>query len=132
MSGYDPREAKLPKWAAEMLANARRRADLAWPNVQKPAPLARYDASGFNMLGPRSVDQEAWTVSSNYQSAKRIEAVRFDRQGYVGVGRLNRRRAQGTFWASEADAMLAAWWEAAEEAANALHREAQRVREAGL
>jgi len=135
MTDYDPREAKLPKWAVEVLADARRKADLGWPTTERPEPDCAFDVNGQVVFGNATQvrGKKAYTIVRGYGGVL-VEPRWFDDHGYVrqaeglrGFG----SRANGEFWLSERQALIGAWWFEAERVASRLHRIAQMVREAG-
>ena len=135
MMTYDPREAKLPKWAIDVLAEARLKGDLAWPTTERPEPDFVFDANNYLLRGDRSQikGKKAYSIFGSY-SGLVVEPVWFDEHNYTrrnatmeGFG----SRPSGQYWLSERDAWIAAWWKEANGAAKMLHRIAQKVREAG-
>jgi hypothetical protein len=130
---YDPREAKLPKWAIDALAEARLRGDLAWPTIDRPEPDFAFDGDNRIVKGDRSQtkNRKAYHIVSGYIGLA-VEPVWFDDHNVVrsnpamkGFG----SRPYGHYWWSERDAWIAAWWETANAAAQRLHLIAQKVRE---
>ena len=131
---YDPREAKLPKWAIDVLAEARLRGDLAWPTTDCPEPDFAFDGNNYLVKGDpsQSKGKRAYTIHGGY-SGLAVEPVWFDDHNYIrknsmmsGFG----SRPSGQYWLSEREAWIAAWWQEASAAAKKLHRIAQKVREA--
>ena len=131
---YDPREAKLPKWAIEALADARRRGDLAWPTTECPEPDIWINGFGAWIKGESFLvnGMKAYAICSGYRVTA-VQPVWFNYHGAIyhspdmkGLG----SRPNGKYWLSERDAWIAAWWQGAREAAEKLHRIAQKVREA--
>lgn len=129
---YDPREAKLPKWAQEMFSEVRIRSDLSWPNEPRPEPVVVADgASGHVEIG-REFKGEAWKVYGGAgfsgRSVKRvvIDDIRTERD--PAFPRSGGSRMGGRYYATERDAWLAAWWDECVDSARRIHAIAQRVR----
>lgn len=103
----DPREAKLPKWAKDMLYEERRVAALSWPKEPEPKPIVVYDANGHATEGTAIENGIAWRINHGY---RKPEKVGFEK-GYVSrenAGFMS--RASGAFYASERDANVALLW----------------------
>jgi hypothetical protein len=133
MMTYDPREAKLPKWAIDVLAEARLRGDLAWPTTDCPEPDVAFDANNRLVSGDRSQikNRKAYHIVGGY-SGFSVESVWFGDHNHIwsnaamsGFG----SRPYGPYWWSEQNAWIAAWWQEANAAAKKMHRIAQKARE---
>jgi hypothetical protein len=115
----DPREAKLPLWAQNLLEEHRTAAALAWPGRPDPAPLteagmkARVGLTVFEFTAP-SASHPAVIMSF----VDRYGILRRDGAGH-GIGTHAR---SGPYYASETDAWLAAQWAMCRHAAQQLRR----------
>ena len=124
----DPREMKLPKWAQERIGEMRRRADLAWPCDPKPDPVAVMDDNGFATKGESQRDLTLWKTMVGFHNMS-VSSVYINRNGYEQRGAGFGSRMCGAYYATEREAILAAWWEACEHSATAIHNLAQQYRE---
>ena len=125
----DPREAKLPKWAQDALASARRRADLAWPSMPKPEPYCVADVNGHT-TGKDPKGRTLYKVFGGFHGAM-VESANIDNSRHIvrGDGGFG-QRMQGEFYATRSDAILAAWWRECEASATAIHNQAEAYRRA--
>ena len=117
----DPREAKLPKWAQDVLATERKRAALAWPTEARPDPLWQ---PGVNTYAPHDMNGTTVWQSIPVHSEPR-ECVA--KSGFVhgpgdGSTRLiGSRPEDGRFFATRREALLDMLWARSEEAAARLY-----------
>jgi hypothetical protein len=126
----DPRESKLPVWARDILAHERMISDFRCPTEADPEPLFVADMNGFTGGKPVPRETWLWRSANGYvgQSAKKVwicsAGYSHERQNEGGGSRID-----GRYYATEREALVAAWWAEARTCANSMHRVAQVVRE---
>jgi hypothetical protein len=124
----DPREAKLPVWAKNLLEEGRKKAALAWPSIEEPEPIAIANGDSHSWVKGRLQNTSAWEFNVHNRT---VERRWFDGLYVYRTGDLkNGSRPDGRYYATEKDAAVAMWWEVARGAATAIYRAKLRAAEA--
>lgn len=108
----DPREAKLPKWAKEILQAERMENSLSWPKEPEPKPVAIYHG-GALIEGEPIADGGVWTRRSGLLAAERVtfeDGCALSPHG-TPIG------ATGAFYETKRDVLLVLLWEECRKAA---------------
>jgi hypothetical protein len=115
----DPREAKLPKWAQDLLEAERTRAALAWPTEPDPEPRAVFDGGLHSVV--RGDPSDGIVFEFNAYTCATYSTELRGRHVYSapnGIG----SRPDGPVYATEADARLALRWKIARDCARRLRK----------
>ena len=117
----DPREAKLPVWARELLETERLRAALAWPTEPDPEPRCVMSGASGQCLSGNDSDGEVWVANAHRGDVRRAELrarhlyfSAYDSQHNIGS------RPDGALYGSESDARTALRWAVARDCAKRL------------
>ncbi len=127
----DPREAKLPQWAQQLLEAERVKAALAWPTEPAPAPDLVFDNNGRPTVGERK-DGYVYQVVPHAGFDGRGRVNKYYLRGWSLVGdpdaeRMSGSRPEGAYYRLPRDAALALLWAVARESAKALYEARLRV-----